>query len=166
LRIPEPGCVLDNTVISTLHQAGVLDGILGLWQGRWLVPQEVREEAAKWRAEGQRVIRLLDHLNALHVISYTVIDPRMEGLLFASLNRSLGAGEAATIAIAHSRHLGVALDDRAAQNACGRLNPQVYWIATEDILTCAVAEGHTSLSEAEAIWATTGIRDPNRRVSC
>jgi len=140
--------------------------ILDLWKGRWLVPQEVREEAARWKAEGQRVTMLLDDLNARRVIRYTEIDPRTEGRLFASLNRTLGGGESATIAIAHSRHLGAALDDRAAQNACGRLNPPVYWIATEDILTCAATEGLMSLSEVEAIWAATGITDPNRRVGC
>ena len=163
LLIPQSGCVLDNTVISTLHRAGMLVKILELWKGRWVVPQEVREEAARWKAEGPRVITLLDDLNARQVVRYAEIDPPTEGRLFAKLTRTLGEGESATIAIAHSRHLGAALDDRAAQNACGRLNPPVYWIATEDILTCAVDESLMSLPEAEAIWAATGITDPNRR---
>ena len=138
--------------------------ILELWKGHWLVPQEVREESARWKVEGQRVTMLLDDLDTRRVIRYAEIDPLTEGQLFARLNRTLGMGESATIAIAHNRHLGAALDDRAAQNACGRLNPPVHWIATEEILTCAVAEGHLSLTEAETIWLATGITDPSRRV--
>lgn len=166
LRVPESGCVLDNTVISTLHIAGALANVLSLWQGRWLVPQEVKREAARWKAEGRNVTLILDDLSSRRVIRYTEIDPQKEGRLFAVLSRTLGEGESASIAIAHSRGLTAGLDDRAAQNACSRLNPPVSWIATEDILTCAVVESHLSLSEATAVWVATGIKDPRRGVGC
>ena len=157
--------VLDNSVISALHQAGALRRVLELWTGQWVIPVEVKEEAAAWRGEAQRIIRILDDLCAHRIASYAELDPRAEGPLFARLNRTLGQGESATIAIAYHRRLGAALDDYAARRACERLAPPVPWIATEGILRCAVAEGHLSLAETREIWAATSIRDPKREVT-
>lgn len=138
--------------------------MLVLWPGRWLVPVDVRGEATQWKAERDRVLRILDDLSARRIVVYTGIDPHREGPLFAKLSRTLGQGESAAIAVAHQRRLGVALDDHAARRACERLNPPVTWIATEEVLLCAATEGRLTLDEARGIWTATGIADPRRQI--
>ncbi len=156
--------VLDNSVVSALHQARALSRVLELWPGRWLVPAEVRDEATQWKAERDRILRILDDLSSQRVVDYTEIDPHTEGPLFARLSRTLGQGESAAIAVAHQRGLGVALDDQAARRACERINPPVTWIATEEILLCAATEGQLSPEEARGIWIATGITDLKRQI--
>lgn len=157
-----PGCVLDNSVVSALHQAGALLRVLEIWPGRWVVPAQVREEASCWKSEGYRVVAILDSLATRGVIAYAEIDPSSEGALMGQLSRSLGQGESAAIAMAYRRGFGVALDDRAARKACERLQPSVEWVSTEGLLMRAVAEGRLTRVEAAAIWNGTGIQDPRR----
>lgn len=156
--------VLDNTVISSFQTAGALTRVLELWPGRWLIPVEVVGEAARWKAHGASVTLILNQLDARRVIEITAIDPRVEGALFVQLTRTLGQGESAVIAIAAHRQLMAALDDRRARRACDRLAPAVPWVPTEGILGYAVADGHLTRAEAEAIWKATGILDPRRSV--
>ncbi len=156
--------VLDNTVVSNLHRAGALSRVLEFWPGQWLVPLQVRDEAAAWPTQGSRVVRILEDLRERGVIDFGVLDPRTEGAHFGRLTRTLGQGEAATIAIAYHRHYAVALDDYAAQRACHRLTPPVPWAATEMLLRCAIAEGYLVLDEARAIWAAMEIADPKRQI--
>jgi predicted nucleic acid-binding protein len=161
---PTDRIVLDNSVISTFHDAGVLAKILALWPGRWLIPLEVQGEAAAWPAQGAAVTMILQHLRAQQVIEITAVEPRVEGPLFAQLTRRLGQGESAVIAIAANRGLIAALDDRRARRACDQQSPPVRWVATEGILGYAIAYGLLTRVEAEAIWLGTGITDPRRRV--
>jgi predicted nucleic acid-binding protein len=156
--------VLDNTVISMLQLAGALSRILEFWPGRWLVPVEVRGEAARWRVHGASVLTILQALETANVIEITAIEPRIEGQLFAQLARRLGQGESAAIAIAFHRQLGVTLDGRQAQRSCDALSPPVPWISTEGILGQAVVDRFLTRSEAESIWQATGILDPNRGI--
>jgi len=160
-----PGCVLDNSVVSALHQAGALARLLEMWPGRWVVPAEVREEASRWKAEGHRVVVILDSLEARGIIVYAEVDPSLEGALMAQLSRTLGQGESAAIAMAYRRGFQVALDDRAARRTCERLQPSVEWVSTESLLVRAVAEGKLTRAEATAIWNATGILDIRRGLS-
>ena len=155
-----PRIVVNNTVISTFQDAGVLAQVLSFWPGRWLIPIEVRGEAAAWKAHGASVLATLNSLDAQTVVEITSVDPRREGSLFAQLTRTLGQGESAVIAIAARRQLMAALDDRRARRACDRLSPPVPWVPTEGILGYAVTDGHLSRAEARAIWQATGILDP------
>lgn len=157
-----PGCVLDNSVVSALHQAGALARLLEMWPGRWVVPAQVREEASRWKAEGQSVVAILDRLERRGTIVYAEIDPALEGARMARLSRTLGQGESAAIAMADRRGFQVALDDRAARKACERLQPSVAWVSTEDLLMRAVAEGKLTRAEATTIWNGTGILDIRR----
>lgn len=159
-----PRIVLDNTVISTFQEAGVLAQILTYWPGRWLIPIEVQGEAAAWKLHGASVTAILTSLSAQRIVEITAVDPRVEGPLFAQLTRTLGQGESAVIAIAAHRRLMAALDDRRARRACDRLSPPVPWVASEGILGYAVADGHLTRAEALAIWQATGILDPRRGV--
>lgn len=156
--------VLDNTVISSFQEAQALTRVLELRPGHWLVPVEVVGEAARWKAHGASVTQTLNELDARRVVEITSVDPRVEGPLFLQLTRTLGQGESAVIAIAANRSFIAALDDRRAKRACERLFPAVPWVATEDILGFAVADGLLTRIEAEMIWKATGILDPRRFV--
>jgi predicted nucleic acid-binding protein len=155
---------LDNTVISSLFVAGALSQILELWEGNWIVPLQVRDEAAAWKARGAGLVILLNNLQSRGVVEYASPEPGPEGALFAQLQRTRGQGESAVIAIAYSRRLVVATDDRQARRSCETLTPAVPTFATEDLLSLAVADGLLTLPEAQAIWSATGILDPNRGI--
>lgn len=154
--------VLDNSVVSALHQADALATVLELWMGRWVMPEEVKREAGRWPIHGTRVEAIIEVLWNRGVAARTAVDPLHEGPLFARLNLTLGEGESATVAIAYHRGFGAALDDYAARRECGRLIPSVPWIATEALLKCAIKDGLLSRSDALGIWQATGIRDPKR----
>jgi predicted nucleic acid-binding protein len=156
--------VIDNTVLSTFQEARALARILEMWPGRWLVPLEVQAEAAAWKAHGASVGAALHDPSSRGIIEMAAVDPRREGRLFAQLTRTLGQGESAVIAIAASRHMMAALDDRRARRACDSLSPPVPWVPAEWILGYAVADGRLTRAEAEAIWQATGILDPRRGV--
>jgi len=156
--------VLDNAAISTLQEAGALARVLEFWPGGWLVPIEVMGEAAAWKAHGANVTATLRALAASGVVEIGAIVPQTEGRTFADLQRTLGQGESAAIAIAYHRNLVVCLDDRRARRACERLSPPVQWCPTEEILAQAVRDHLTTRAEAEAIWHATGIRDPKRGI--
>lgn len=161
--MPLQGIVLDNTVVSSLQEAHALEPVLRMGIS-WVVPLQVRDEAAAWPAHGTAVARILDALAAAGILSYATPEPGIEGALFATLRRTLGLGESASIAIAHQRQLIVATDDRKARRACQELNPPVQVVATEEILATAVADGGLSGHDAREIWAATGITDPRRQL--
>jgi predicted nucleic acid-binding protein len=156
--------VVDNTVIPTLYVADALSQVLGLWPGQWIVPLQVRREAAAWRAHGAAVTKALDRLESAGVIAYDSPGPGSEGALFARLQRTRGEGESAAIAIAHVRGFAVATDDQRARNSCRSLAPPVLAIATEELLDIAIADALLTESEALVMWTATGIRDPNRGI--
>jgi predicted nucleic acid-binding protein len=156
--------VLDNTVISSLYVAGALTQILEVRAGRWVVPLQVRDEAAAWHARGTGVLFHLNSLDARGVVVFVSPAPGPEGALFAALTRTRGRGESAAIAIAHSRGLVVATDDRQARRSCAGLNPPVPTLSTEGLLSRIVIEGLIAETTARAIWTATGIRDPNRGI--
>lgn len=154
--------VLDNTVISSLHIASSLRQVLELWAGFWLVPLQVRAEAAAWKGHGPYVVNLLDDLDSHGVLAYVSPEPGPEGALFAQITRTRGEGESAAIAIAHHRQAAVATDDRQARRSCQDLNPPVPLLATEELLTIAVADSRLAAEQARALWSAIGITDPNR----
>jgi predicted nucleic acid-binding protein len=121
-------------------------------------------EAAAWKAHGANVVAALRDLETRGVVEITALVPQVEGSIFSVLQRTLGQGESAAIAIAFHRRLLVCLDDRRARRSCERLSPAVSWLSTEDIIGQAVRDGHIDRATADAIWLATGIRDPNRRI--
>ena len=155
---------LDNSVISALHEAEALARVLGFWPARWIVPYQVRDEAGAWKTQGSRVLVILDALARESVLEFASVEPLTEGPVFARLQRTLGQGESAAIAIAFHRGSWVATDDRRARRSCGELSPRVPSISTEGLLGLAVKDGFLSRSEADLVWAATKIRDPQRRV--
>ena len=156
--------VLDNSVISALHEAECLSRVLKFWPARWIVPLQVRDEAAAWKTQGPKVVAILDSLARESVVEFASVVPLLEGPVFVRLQHALGQGESAAIAIAFHRELWVATDDRRARRACDELSPKVPWIATEGLLGLAVTGGFLTRSQAELVWAATNIRDPKRRI--
>ncbi len=156
--------VLDNSVISALHEAECLSRVLKFWPGRWIVPLRVRDEAAAWKVKGAGTVSILDSMARDSVVEVSSVEPLTEGPAFVDLQRTLGQGESATIAIAFHRKLWVAIDDRRARRECDELSPKVPWIATEGLLGLAVTGGFLTRSQAELVWAATNIRDPQRRI--
>jgi len=152
-------------VISSLHLAGSLSRVLALWPGWWIVPLQVRDEAAARKAHGAEAVRILTSLGAQRIIDYATPEPGPEGALFAQLQRTRGQGESAAIAMAYHRGYAVATDDRQARRSCDGLNPPVPTLGTEDVLTAAIDEALLTAGEARAIWSATGIRDSNRGLS-
>lgn len=159
-----PRVLLDNSVISALHEAESLSRVLRFWPARWIVPYQVRDEAGAWKTQGSRVVAILDALAQESVLDLASVEPLTEGPVFARLQRALGQGESAAIAIAFHRGSWVATDDRRARRACDELSPTVPWIATEGLLGLAVTDGFLARSEAELVWTATKIRDPQRRI--
>lgn len=129
-----------------------------------MVPLQVRDEAGAWPLQGAFVTGILDGLEHRGCLEYAAIEPLIEGPLYTRLHRTLGQGEAAAIAIAFHRRGVVAVDDRQARKACDALVPRVPWVATEQMLSYAVADGKMARAEVEAIWAATKINDPKRFV--
>lgn len=156
--------VLDNTVISSLHEAGALARVLGLWDGQWVVPLPVRDEAEARKIHGAAVRATLDYLESQGTLEYAAPEPKTEGALFERLQRTRGQGESAAIAIAFARGLVVATDDRRATNSCHSLRPPVVVLTTEAVLTLAIGDGLLTENEARAIWTATGIEDPSRGI--
>lgn len=154
--------VLDNTVISSLHEAGALARVLTLWNGQWLVPLQVRDEAAARKVYGPESRVILNRLESQRTLEYVSPDPSTEGATFEALQRTRGQAESAAIAIAYARGCVVATDDRRAARSCERLKPPVLVVTTEALLTIAVTDGLLTDSEAQDIWAATGIHDPSR----
>jgi predicted nucleic acid-binding protein len=156
--------VLDNTVISSLYIAGALSRVLELWKGNWIVPLQVRDEAAAWKMHGGSAASLLNNLQSGGVINYASPEPGPEAALFVQLTRTRGQGESAAIAIAYCRRATVATDDRQARRSCQMLSPPVPTFATEELLTLAVVDGLFTANDAQSIWRLTGIRDPSRGI--
>ena len=161
---PPKRVVLDNSVISALHEAESLARVLGFWPARWIVPYQVRGEAAAWKTQGSRVIAVLDSLAQESVVEFSAVEPLTEGPVFVRMQRTLGQGESAAFAIAFHRGASVATDDRRARRACDELSPKVPWISTEGLLGLTVTDGFLTRSEAELVWSATKIRDPQRRI--
>lgn len=156
--------VLDNTVISSFHLAGALSRIVLLWRTRWIVPLQVRDEAAAWKVHGPTVAATLRQLERDGALEFATPEVGPEGALFVVLQRTRGHGESAAIAIAHHRRFAVAIDDRHARRSCEGLNPPVPTKSTEQLLATAVEDGVLERSEAGRIWAAMGISDPKRGI--
>lgn len=155
--------VLDNTVLSALYTARAVSRLLTCGFCGWIVPLQVRDEAAAWRTQGDELVAILDRLGESGVLEYATPEPGPEAALFAELQRTRARGESAAIAIAHHRRLAVATDDRRARRSCEILNPPVQVFEAEDLLLMAVVSGLLPRREAQSIWDATGISDPKRR---
>ena len=160
--------VLDNSVISALHEAESLSRVLGFWPGT-MDSSAYRPEMrpAAWKLRGAKVVAILDSLGLRsRSSSWHRLNRLNRGSPYLSaLQRTLGQGESAVNRNRVSpRKLWVATDDRRARRACDELSPRVRWVSTERLLGLAVTDGFLTQTQAEEVWAATKIRDPKRRI--
>ena len=120
--------VLDNDVISRLYSAGALRRALKVWPKlSFRVTERVIEEAGQWRTQGQRLVALLKELEAEEALMFTSIDETSEEEIWTyarlQLEKKLGRGESASIAIACHREFDIATDDSVAADTCKAVRP-------------------------------------------
>ena len=148
--------VLDNDVISRLYSAGALRRALEVWPKlSFRVTEQVIEEAGQWRTQGQRLVALLKELEAKGILAFVSIDESSEEEIWAyarlQLERKLGRGESASIAIACHRGFDIATDDSVAADTCKAMNPFVSIFGTGALLKMAVKDGLMTQNEVNAI---------------
>ena len=150
--------VLDNDVVSRLYSAGALRRALEVWPRlSFRVTEQVVEEARQWRAQGQRLVALLKDLEAEGILVFVSIDESSEEEIWAYarllLEKKLGRGECASIAIACHRGFDIATDDFVAAETCKAMSPTLSIFGTGALLNMAIQEGLMTQNEVNAIQA-------------
>jgi predicted nucleic acid-binding protein len=142
-----PEIVFDCCVISNFALAGALDVIEALFGGKAFITDFVAAELSRGIQAGHA--RLEDILEAERTgrLKRAGLGTEEERRLLASLSRPLGLGEASSIAVAKSRGLVFASDDRAARTDASALD--VPLTGTLGILTKAVRAGVRDLRTAD-----------------
>jgi len=148
--------VLDNDVISRLYSAGALRRALEVWPKlSFRVTERVIEEAGQWRTHGEILVALLKELEAKGILAFVSIDESSEEEIWTYarllLERKLGRGESASIAIACHRGFDIATDDSVAADTCRAVNPSVSIFGTGALLKMAVKDGLMTQNEVNAI---------------
>jgi len=148
--------VIDNDVISTFFLAGVLKQVLSIWpSGSFYVPARVKSEAREWKSRGQELIAILEKLENKGIIIITSLDEDSEEEITAyaklRLEKHLGEGESASIAIAYNRGFNAITDDGEAREACKELCPNVKTIGSGTLVNWAEKDGIIGASEAVQI---------------
>lgn len=157
--------ILDNDVISRLYSAGALRRALEVWPKRsFYITQQVIDEARKWPAKGEDLTALLEDLTASeNLVSISIDDSSEEIWTYArlQLEKKLGWGESACIAIAHHRGFGIATDDEIARDVCKAVCPSVCIFGTGDLLNIAVRNG--LMTQGEVNFIQTKIRRKSKQ---
>lgn len=151
--------VLDTTVLSNFALAGCANWLPMIWPGRLITPAEVYSELHI----GITLGRIPEtEWSWLTVLSLTPA----EHVVYQELLRILGSGEAACIALAHSRGYWVLTDDRIARREALRLG--VPLSGTIGALRSLVDEQVITLEEADAALKQMiqhGYRSPITSIS-
>ena len=158
--------VFDCCVISNFALAGALDVIKKLFEKNAYITDFVVAEVLRGIQAGHA--RLEDILKAERTgwLKQTGLGTAGERRLFGSLSRSLGLGEASSIAIAKCRGLAFASDDRVARAEASALG--VPLTGTPGILIRAVRLGVCDLKTADSYlgrMVKAGFFSPARSIS-
>jgi predicted nucleic acid-binding protein len=150
--------VLDNDVLSRLYSVGALRRALEVWPKlSFCVTDRVIHEAGNWPTQGQTLVALLRELEATGTLVFISIDETSEEEIWAyarlQLEKKLGRGESASIAIACHRGFDIATDDSVAADTCKTMNPSVAIFGTGALLNMAAQEGIMTQDEVNAIEA-------------
>jgi predicted nucleic acid-binding protein len=145
-----PVCVFDTVVLSNYALAGALDWLAGRFRGLGCIPQEVLDELAAGAAEGYGSLAGAEAVLGRAGFRFQIMTAS-ERRLFRRWRTTLGAGEAACIAIAAPHRWTVASDDRAARNACSEIG--LPMTGTIGILKAAVGDGALALDAADDLLA-------------
>ena len=148
--------VLDNDVISRLYSAGALRRALEVWPKlSFCVTERVIKEAGQWRTQGEILVALLKELESKGILAFVSIDESSEEEIWAyarlQLERKLGRGESASIAIACHRGFDIATDDIVAADTCKAMYSSISIFGTGALLNMAVQDGLMTQNEVNAI---------------
>jgi len=150
--------ILDNDVLSRLHSVGVVSQVLGAFpEGSFYISHYVIEEAKRWRGKGPKLVAIIQDLEKKGIVTLISINDASEDEIWAyaqlQLEKKLGKGESASIAIASQRGFDIATDDAVAIDICHRLYHYVNVFGTGTLLNSAVEDGLLTRIEADSIQA-------------
>ena len=147
--------LLDASVVVNLNATGYADRILDALPMSTLVPSAVIRELKRGAAAGHTdavdLQRLLDAGLAKEFKLPTTAQSEFVSLVSGPTSQSLGDGEAATIASAHTTSAWAAIDERKANKICAERYPHISVVNTIDIIsyervTCTLSK--KALSDA------------------
>lgn len=137
--------VLDANVVINLAHINRLD-LLGSFPGlTFVVPKEVVNEITDpLQAQILNTAITEGHLAVTELTDITEIEH------YAELSRTLGKGESACLAVAHSRDCSLASDEKRLfrRTATGKIGESRIW-TTPDIILHAIKSGLATVEEAD-----------------
>jgi predicted nucleic acid-binding protein len=140
------------TDTSVLINFLVLDklGLLGrLSTHRFSVTEHVRAEVTTHYGEQ---LERLEQAFSERLLGEVRVDSLQELELFAELTaKGLGIGECSAIAVAFSRQMTLAIDDRQAIKQVSKLEYQVPILTTESLMVLLIKGGALTIAEADAM---------------
>lgn len=134
-----PEIVLDGRVVSNFALAGSLGILEALYKEKVYVTDFVAAEIMRGLQAGHSMLEAVPKAVRAGWMKETGLRTAEEKDLFRSLSRSLGLGEASSIAVAKSRRYLFASDDRVARTEAAALS--VPLTGTLGILARAVRAG-------------------------
>lgn len=144
----DPALLADTVVLSNFALAGRLDLLLERYRGRLTVTPQVLDEVLAGIEAGHRPLEEI--VRRVHASAIGMSEVPFDRLTdYRELRRTLGAGEASTIACAAVGRAVVATDDRAARRECARRAVKVT--GTIGMLAALVRDGRLPLAEGEDI---------------
>jgi len=161
-----PEIVLDCCVISNFALAGALGVLEALFAKKARITEFVAAEVLRGIQAGHTRLDEIPKAVRAGWLRESSLKTREEKRLFEALSRSLGLGEASAIALAKSRGLVFASDDRVARAEAAALD--VCLTGTLGILARAVRTGVCELGTADAYLTgmiEAGFYSPVRSLS-
>ncbi len=146
-----PEIALDCCVISNFALAGELRLLEALYHDKAHITDFVAAEIMRGIQAGHALLEAIPRAVRAGWLKETGLRTAGEKRLFGSLSRSLGLGEASTIAVAESRRYLFASDDRVARTEAAALG--VPLTGTLGILIRTVRTGVCDLQAADRCHA-------------
>jgi predicted nucleic acid-binding protein len=142
-----PEIVFDCCVVSNFALAGALGTLEDLFKNRAFITDFVAAEVLRGVQAGHSRLEAIPKAVKAGWLKETGLRISEERRLFGSLSRSIGLGEASSIAVAKSRGFIFASDDRVARAEAAALG--VSLTGTLGILVRATGTGVCSLRAAD-----------------
>lgn len=146
-----PEIVFDTCVISNFSLAGALDILECLYGNKAAITEFVAAEVLRGIQAGHAPLDAIPKAVRAGWLKEAGLRSGEEKMLFETLSRSLGLGEASSIAVAKSRGFSFASDDRVARAEAARLG--VPLTGTLGILIKAARAGVCDLRTADGYLA-------------
>lgn len=147
--------ILDTTVLSNFALAGQIPLLKRLYASQACTALAVADEIRRGLSAGYEYLRsaeeALSPLSSTGWLPVLTLSSPQEQRLFVELSALLASGEASCLALALSRNLILASDDRAARRQAAERG--VRLTGTVGILVRAVRESYIPLSEANDVLA-------------